>query len=235
AVAARSRVPGSRPRSRTSAGTSSSRRSTPNWPHSLNSTGSRVAFASERRWGLGCREARPSVPFPASSMAGELRCFAVQRHPIFSLIGPIRASQRRWRRLRLSRCPQLLAALSPPVVRVLLPDTPTPNPNEVLVSVDSPELQRATLERKDKEELTTIAAALGVKASSRSRKADLVDLILNASGSRSGGSEDRAATKAPAARSTPAETPAEATDGAPEPKKNGSDATPANGAADTSG
>jgi transcription termination factor Rho len=51
----------------------------------------------------------------------------------------------------------------------------------VLVSVDSTDLQRATLERKDKEELTTIAAALGLKASSRSKKADLVDLILTAS------------------------------------------------------
>jgi transcription termination factor Rho len=52
----------------------------------------------------------------------------------------------------------------------------------VLVSVDSTDLQRATLERKDKEELTTIASALGLKASARSRKADIVDLILNASG-----------------------------------------------------
>jgi transcription termination factor Rho len=56
----------------------------------------------------------------------------------------------------------------------------------VPVSPDSTELQRATLERKDKEELTTIAAAMGVKASSRSRKADLVDLILTASGAASG-------------------------------------------------
>ena len=50
------------------------------------------------------------------------------------------------------------------------------------MSVDSTDLQRATLERKDKEELTTIAAALGLKASPASKKADLVDLILKASG-----------------------------------------------------
>jgi transcription termination factor Rho len=57
----------------------------------------------------------------------------------------------------------------------------------VPVSVDSADLQRATLERKDKEELTTIAAALGLKASARSKKADLVDLILAASGPAAAG------------------------------------------------
>jgi transcription termination factor Rho len=70
----------------------------------------------------------------------------------------------------------------------------------VPVSVDSADLQRATLERKDKEELTTIAAALGLKASSRSKKADLVTLILEASG---GGARDGDAPRngAPAASS----------------------------------
>jgi transcription termination factor Rho len=68
----------------------------------------------------------------------------------------------------------------------------------VLVSVDSADLQRATLERKDKEELTTIATALGLKASTRSKKADLVDLILNASGGASARASEPEAAPAPA-------------------------------------
>ena len=50
------------------------------------------------------------------------------------------------------------------------------------MSVDSTELQRATLERKKSDELNVIAAALGVKPGSRAKKADLVDLILQATG-----------------------------------------------------
>jgi hypothetical protein len=56
----------------------------------------------------------------------------------------------------------------------------------VLVSVDSTELQRATLERKKADELAVIANALGVKPGSRTKKADLVEMILAAT--RGGGS-----------------------------------------------
>ena len=50
------------------------------------------------------------------------------------------------------------------------------------MSVDANELQRATLERKKSDELNVIATALGVKPGSRVKKADLVDLILQAAG-----------------------------------------------------
>ncbi|MEZ5228239.1 MAG: hypothetical protein R2710_16675 [Acidimicrobiales bacterium] len=43
-------------------------------------------------------------------------------------------------------------------------------------------IDRATLEKKDKGELTTIVNALGGKATSRMKKSDLVDLILERSG-----------------------------------------------------
>ncbi len=46
------------------------------------------------------------------------------------------------------------------------------------MSVQSDEMKRSTLQRKDREELTSIAMALGGKPSSRARKAELVDLIL---------------------------------------------------------
>ena len=44
--------------------------------------------------------------------------------------------------------------------------------------MDTTELRRSTLERKDREHLTTIATSLGVKPPSRARKAEIVDLIL---------------------------------------------------------
>ena len=50
------------------------------------------------------------------------------------------------------------------------------------MSVDSKELQRATLERKKSDELNVIATALGLRAGSRMKKADLVALILDATG-----------------------------------------------------
>jgi transcription termination factor Rho len=43
-------------------------------------------------------------------------------------------------------------------------------------------LDRSVLERKERDELVTIAEALGVKANSRTKKADLVDKILRAAG-----------------------------------------------------
>jgi transcription termination factor Rho len=50
------------------------------------------------------------------------------------------------------------------------------------MSVDSTTLERSALERKDREELTTIAQALGAKPSSRARKAEIVQLILELTG-----------------------------------------------------
>jgi transcription termination factor Rho len=46
------------------------------------------------------------------------------------------------------------------------------------VSVESQSLERSALERKDREQLMSIATALGGKPGSRSRKAEIVDLIL---------------------------------------------------------
>ena len=46
----------------------------------------------------------------------------------------------------------------------------------------TPEVDRSMLEGKDREELHAIASAVGVKAPTRMRKADLVDAILEATG-----------------------------------------------------
>ncbi|HET6832400.1 MAG TPA: transcription termination factor Rho [Acidimicrobiales bacterium] len=62
------------------------------------------------------------------------------------------------------------------------------------MSVDSTTLERSALERKDREELTTIAQALGAKPSSRARKAEIVQLILELTGvasSEASGTEER--------------------------------------------
>jgi transcription termination factor Rho len=50
------------------------------------------------------------------------------------------------------------------------------------VSADTQQLERSALERKDRDELLTIATALGGKAPSRARKAEIVDLILELAG-----------------------------------------------------
>jgi transcription termination factor Rho len=50
------------------------------------------------------------------------------------------------------------------------------------MSVESQTLERSALERKDRDELHTIAVALGGKPGSRARKADIVDLILELAG-----------------------------------------------------
>ena len=57
------------------------------------------------------------------------------------------------------------------------------------MSVEPSTLERSALERKDREELTTIAQALGAKPPSRARKADIVQLILELTGVESGGSD----------------------------------------------
>src|SRR3954454_4546900 len=50
------------------------------------------------------------------------------------------------------------------------------------MSVESQQLERAALESKDRDELQTIATALGGKPGSRAKKADLVDLVLELTG-----------------------------------------------------
>src|ERR687898_466996 len=58
------------------------------------------------------------------------------------------------------------------------------------MSVESTTLERSALERKDREELTTIAQALGVKPPSRARKAEIVQLILELTGVESSAPAD---------------------------------------------
>src|SRR5688500_15640225 len=55
------------------------------------------------------------------------------------------------------------------------------------MSVEPTTLERSALERKDREELTTIAQALGAKPSSRARKAEIVQLILELTGVEAAG------------------------------------------------
>jgi len=58
---------------------------------------------------------------------------------------------------------------------------------EILRSIMSPEkLDRSVLDNKDREQLSSIAGALGVKAGSRMRKADIIEAILGASNGASG-------------------------------------------------
>jgi transcription termination factor Rho len=57
------------------------------------------------------------------------------------------------------------------------------------MSVESPEaLERSALESKDREQLLAIAAALGVKATSRAKKADIIAKIIEQTGGGSTGS-----------------------------------------------
>jgi transcription termination factor Rho len=60
------------------------------------------------------------------------------------------------------------------------------------MSVEPSTLERSALERKDREELTTIAQALGAKPPSRARKAEIVQLILELTGVESGSAADAA-------------------------------------------
>ena len=52
--------------------------------------------------------------------------------------------------------------------------------------MESTELRRSTLERKDRDELVTIATALGSKPPSRARKSEIVDLIIKTATTTSG-------------------------------------------------
>ena len=70
------------------------------------------------------------------------------------------------------------------------------------MSVESSEaLERSVLEGKDRDALLRIAEVLGVKASSRTKKAEIVDRILEQTGAASGSSGGDEPT-APAAKSS---------------------------------
>src|SRR5262245_43889419 len=84
------------------------------------------------------------------------------------------------------------------------------------MSAEQNTLERSALERKDREELTTIAQALGAKPPSRARKADIVQLILELTGVESPAGETNGRKEA--AVDDDAETPAAPeTAEAPEP------------------
>ena len=52
-------------------------------------------------------------------------------------------------------------------------------------------LEQSVLESKDKDQLLAIAKALGLKASARNKKAEIIDQILTTTGSESGGDGGR--------------------------------------------
>jgi len=84
------------------------------------------------------------------------------------------------------------------------------------MSVESTELERSALERKDRDELHTIAVALGGKPGSRAKKADIVDMILelagvtpaNGNGDAGNGAAEASPPRRRSAKSAPAEEPA---------------------------
>ncbi len=86
------------------------------------------------------------------------------------------------------------------------------------------------LERKDRAELATIAEALGGKPTSRTKKADIIGMILDLAGVTSGGSDAETATDEPSdnGRATDADADAPATDEA-----TGTSAEPADASSDT--
>ena len=68
------------------------------------------------------------------------------------------------------------------------------------------QLERSVLERKERDELTAIAQAMSLKTTTRTKKADIIDQILTATGVTPGeanGNGDAAAKPAPR-RSRPA-------------------------------
>ena len=72
------------------------------------------------------------------------------------------------------------------------------------MSADTQQLERSALERKDRDELHTIAVALGGKPTSRARKAEIVDLILELAGVPSAPSAARPPAQTDGAEATEA-------------------------------
>jgi transcription termination factor Rho len=86
------------------------------------------------------------------------------------------------------------------------------------MSVGSPELDRSALERKERDELATIATALGEKPPARARKGEIVDLILRLTGvsggaSTANGADDNAEVAAKPKRTRKPKAKVEADDG----------------------
>lgn len=79
------------------------------------------------------------------------------------------------------------------------------------MSVESTALSRSKLEQKDRSELAAIVEAMGGKATSRAKKADLVDLVLSLAGGGNG------SEKPTTAKTTPAKKPATAEPAPPAP------------------
>ncbi|MDP7508340.1 MAG: transcription termination factor Rho [Acidimicrobiales bacterium] len=71
--------------------------------------------------------------------------------------------------------------------------------------MDSTQLERDALEGKDRDELTTIATALGGKPGSRARKAEIVDLILDLAGIETSSNGSSPAADKTSAAEPPAE------------------------------
>ena len=88
------------------------------------------------------------------------------------------------------------------------------------MSVDSTALEQSALERKDRDELLTIAQALGGKPASRAKKADIVSMILELTGVSDGDASDGTVT-APAAQATKATKATKATTKAKKPAGRG--------------
>jgi transcription termination factor Rho len=100
------------------------------------------------------------------------------------------------------------------------------------MSVDSSALERSALERKDRDELVTIAQALGGKPAARATKATIVNLILELTGV-AGGSAGEDAPAKPARGRKPAAAPEPAEDDAA--PDDGADAAEAEAAGDAGG
>ena len=69
-------------------------------------------------------------------------------------------------------------------------------------------LEQSVLESKDKGQLIQIAEALGVKATTRHKKSDIIDQILAKTAGPNGDSSPRSAPQAPSTASAPTSSPA---------------------------
>lgn len=58
-------------------------------------------------------------------------------------------------------------------------------------------LEQSALESKDKEQLLAIAKALGLKATTRTKKSDIIDQILGSAGPAPAGAADRPSPTTP--------------------------------------
>ena len=66
------------------------------------------------------------------------------------------------------------------------------------------QLERSVLEGKERDELSAIAQAMSLKTTSRTKKADIIDQILDATGVTSGSNGDGAAMGTEADEAKPA-------------------------------